>query len=330
LEDIGFGAPYGGDQGIFVVYGPASSDSDLDDADVKFIGHQSIYAGHGCAIGDVNGDDVADLLVGAYYTDEGGGFGSGAGYIKYGPVSGEYSLTGDADAVLVGATASSYTGRWLRAGGDHDGDGIGDIMIAAPYASTGAPSGGTVYMVYGPPDGEVDLASADGIYYSSVASAYLGENRTFAQGDIDGDGKDDAIVGGASYGSGGGTTVTYGPASGTIDVASTDIVITGATRSMGFGSGPSAEDIDADGFGDLLVGAPSESSAAGGTYLFWSMPSGTYTSADADAHLEGGSGDGAGYNTAFGDINGDGWRDLVIGAYSHGGFGAVYSVFNFQ
>ena len=331
LEDIGFGAPYGNPQGIFVVYGPAASDSDLADAEVQFTTSSSIYAGHGCAIGDISGDGIADLLVGAYYTNEGGGPASGAGYIKYGPVSGEYSLTDDADVVLIGSGASSYTGRWLRAGGDHNGDGIGDLMIAAPYASTGAPSGGTVYMVYGPPAAEVDLGSADGTYYSSSASSYLGENRTFAQGDIDGDGMAEAIVGSTSYsGSTGFMTVTYGPAAGDVDVTGTDIVIQGDSRSMAFGSGPSAADLDDDGQGELLVGAYASSGGAGNAYLFWSPAAGTYVASDADATFAGDSGDAAGMNSGMGDLNGDGWTDLAIGAYTHGGMGAVYAMFNFQ
>ncbi len=332
LEDVGFGAPYGGTQGIVVVMGPADQDTTLEnDFGVEFVGHQAIYAGHGCDIGDVTGDGVEDLVVGAYYTDEGGGFASGAGYIKYGPVSGSYDLTEDADGVIIGPDASSYMGRWVRAGGDHDGDGIGDILIAAPYASTGAPSGGTVYLIYGPAEGSIDTATdADGYVYSSSASSYLGEGRTFAQGDVDGDGLADAVVGGYSYGGGTGImSVVYGPAAGGTDVSSGDIVITGSRGSY-FGMGPSAGDLDNDGAAELLIGA-SASGSGGEAYLFWSPASGTYDNTDADATFEGDSGDGAGSNTALGDLDDNGNLDLLIGASNHGGAygGGVYGMLTF-
>jgi len=333
LEDVGFGAPYGGTQGLVVVFGPADQDTALeDDYGAEFVGHQAIYAGHGCDIGDVTGDGVDDLVVGAYYTDEGGGFGSGAGYIKYGPVSGSYSLTEDAEGVIIGPDASSYLGRWVRAGGDHDGDGIGDILIAAPYASTGAPSGGTVYIVSGPAQGSVDVnTDAAGYVYSSSAASYLGEGRTFAQGDVNGDGLSDAVVGGYSYGGGAGImSVVYGPGTGGTDVASGDIVITGSRGSY-FGMGPSAGDLDNDGAAELLIGASAASGSAGEAYLFWSPAPGTYDRSDADATFEGDSADGAGSNTAMGDLDDNGNLDLLIGASTHaaGLEGGVYGMLTF-
>ena len=332
LEDIGFGSPYGSAGGMFVTYGPADTFSNIgDDYDAWVSIRYGLYGGHGCDIGDVSGDGIADMIVGAYRADEGGGYGSGAGYVKFGPVAGEYDAETESDAILVGESANGYLGRWAEAGGDHDGDGVGDVMIAAPYVNSGAPAGGTVYIVYGPPSGSIDVASADGQVYSSVASTYLGEGRTFVQGDVNGDGLDDAVVGSTSYtGSKGIMSVLYGPSSGSIDVVSGDIVISGASSSMAFGSGPSAEDADNDGTGDLLIGAQSESGGAGGVYIFWGPVAGSYTTADADAHLKGVSNESAGSSGAWADFNGDGWKDAVVGAYRHDGAGGVYAMFNFQ
>jgi hypothetical protein len=332
LVDLGFGAPYGSSAGFFVVYGPADTDTDLtNDYDVWFEAQSGLYAGHGGDMGDVNGDGVGDIVLGAYAANEGGGMYSGAGYVLFGPLSGDYS-TDDSDAVLIGESPSSYTGRWVRAGGDHNGDGIGDILIAAPYASYGAASGGAVYLVYGPPDGDIDLGSADGTIYSGSGGAYLGEGRTFAQGDVDGDGYDDAAVGSYSYGGAKGLmSVVYGPASGDTDVTSADIVITGTTASSYFGCSPAVADMDEDGVGDLLVGASAAGGGTGTAYLFWSPGSGSYSPSDADATFEGGGGDSAGWQTAIGDLNGDGWLEIIVGAYGHtGSKGAFYAIYNYQ
>lgn len=331
LEDIGFGAPYSTDAGMFVIYGPADVETDLgQDYDAYLRIQYGLYGGHGGDIGDVSGDGVADMVVGAYRANEGGGDGSGAGYVKFGPVSGEYSID-DCDAVLAGESPNAYLGRWAEVGGDHDGDGIGDIMIAAPYANKGAPASGAVYLVYGPPSGTIALSGADATFVSTYASTYLGENRTFVQGDVDGDGLDDATVGGTYYGGNTGImSVMFSPSVGEVDITTGDIVITGASAGMAFGWGPSAEDADADGKGDLLIGAASESGGAGGVYVFWGLAAGTYSSADADAHLMGASGDNAGTGNAWADMNQDGLLDAVIGAYNVDGHGGVYTMYNFQ
>ena len=331
LEDLGFGAPYGSMEGMVIVYGPAATNTALaDDYDAWVSVHPGSYGGHGGDIGDVSGDGIADVIVGAYAVNEGGGAYSGAGYVKFGPLEGEYDAQDDSDAILIGAEPSSYTGRWVEAGGDHNGDGIGDILIASPYASVSAPSGGAVYLVYGPPSGSIDLASADGTISSATAGTYLGENRTFVQGDIDGDGLCDAVVGSTNYlGSTGISSVIYGPASGSHEVGTADIVITGASGGMGFGAGPSAMDADGDGAGDLLIGAPAASSA-GGAYVFWGLASGNYTTADADAFLFGSPTDYVGITNVWADINGDGTGDAVTAAYLLHGFGGAYALLNVQ
>lgn len=332
LQDLGFGAPYGSAGGWYVVAGPASTSTALDtDYDAYISAPYAQYGGHGGDMGDVTGDGIGDVLVGVYGANEGAGATSGAAYLVPGPLAGDYVNTTDAITVLAGENAYDYFGRFAEIGGDHDGDGIGDMLVAAPYADGSAPAGGVVYLVYGPGSGTINMADADGAITTSAANSYLGEARTMVQGDVDGDGLADAVVGSTYYsGYTGFLAVILGPAEGVSDVVTAPITIEGATRGVATGSSPSVADADDDGRGDVLFGASQASSGAGQSYLFWSPAAGAYTTADADATFTGDTGDAAGISNVWADFNGDGWEDVFMGAYLSGGKGAVYGVFNFQ
>jgi hypothetical protein len=334
IADAGIGAPHagtGGD-GLYVVLGPITADSRLEDADIHLRAFQDTFAGHGSDLADVDGDGIADAVMGAYAEGRAGRT-SGTVYVEYGPLaSGETDLAFRADAVLVGVEGD-YAGRILRAGGDLDGDGIGDILIQAPFSSVTAPSAGTIYVVYGPPSGELDLADADG--------RLLGENPgetagTFLeQGDVDGDGLADALVGTSSAMAGGVVQVVYGPASGDIGLGTADIIVRGDGSEQYIGSSVAVDDIDGDGKGDLLVGASfdgTRATGAGAAYLFWGPGSGAYAVMDADASFIGEAEyDLAGQGVALGDIDGDGVGEILIGAPGDddGGIaaGAIYAYY---
>jgi hypothetical protein len=239
--------------------------------------------------------------------------------VKYGPLDASSSsrdLASDADAELIGEEPSNYTGRVVRGGLDIDGDGIGDLIAPAPYASVaGPPTSGAVYVVYGPPAGDIDLGSADGRLLGEGAGDYAG--WADALGDVNGDGLADVIVG--SDNSSGGRTagaayVVFGPASGDVDLGSADIIIRGDTTGQEAGSGVAAGDVDGDGAADVLVGGTGDGSGAGAAWLFFSPAAGTYSVADADAVFHGETGSGAGQGVALGDLNGDGTADVVVGA----------------
>ncbi len=319
LEDVWIGAPHSSTGANYLFYGPVTDDVNLVEADVQAIGPTNTEFGHGSDLADFNGDGIADMLVGAY---EDLGM-AGAVYIEYGPFSATEDLVGSADAVLTGVAPRDETGRVLRAGADMNGDGINDMLAPAIMNDTGAIDGGCIFVVHGPVSGTMSLSGADGVLVGETTRDYAGE--ALAQGDVDGDGLADALVASydnSSYGNAGAAYLVLGPATGTTGLNSAQAIVRGSANSEMCGAGLSLGDVDGDGFADLAVGAPGASSVApwgGAVYFFQGPLSGSFTGADAQATLWGGAAwESVGQGVYFGDLNGDTWLDLAVGAPGEG------------
>ncbi|MDP2310706.1 MAG: MopE-related protein [Pseudomonadota bacterium] len=318
FDDVAVGAPDGTDK-EWIMFGPITGNVELLASEIVYEGVTNSEAGHGSDLADVNGDGVDDAIIGAY-EDATGGYAAGSIFIDYGPISaGTYDLRADTDAQLIGDIPSAYAGRYIRAGEDVDGDGLGDILAAAPYASLAGPYSGAAYVVYGGVTGDLDLASADGILHGEGPGDYAGEE--LALGDVDGDGLADVILGsynarGGSYA--GAAYVVLGPASGTTELSGADVIIRGDSAGQYVGLGLAVSDLDDDGAGDLLLAATGDAtsgSASGSVYLFYGALSGTVTLADAGAlYLGEAAADDVGQGLVIGDFDGDGAGDLAIGA----------------
>ena len=186
------------------------------------------------------------------------------------------------------------------------------------------------------PSGEVDLSSADAWLQGTVLNDDFG--FAVATADFNGDGVDDAIVGGRN-------TDPDGSASGSVYVIDGSVTgdVEGETRAwfVGEGSGSYSRvgwsvagvpDMNGDGYDELLVGAPQDSTAgdeAGGAYLLMGPTSGRAPVADAGLFLAGAqAGDRAGYSVAAGEWTGDGVTDVAVGTQKEGtggtNAGAVY------
>ncbi len=314
-------------------------------APVTYIGEaQGNYAGRAVAsAGDVDGDGLGDLLVGAPHNDDGGNF-AGKAYLLLGaslPASGSYSI-GDADASFVGESSNDLAGWTVASAGDIDGDGLDDLLIGAYGNSQGAQNAGKTYVFRGATvgnGGEFPLSDAD------ASLIGFGENTCSASalapaGDVDGDGLGDVLVGapndshngdqagktylvlGASMLGGGAQSLAYAQAS-----------FVGESQYDNSGwAVASAGDVDGDGLDDLLVGAPEAGAngmSSGAAYLVLGSTAsagGAHTLANVHARLAGESSqDRAGYSVASaGDVDGDGLADVLVGAYRAGGGANAY------
>ena len=103
--------------------------------------------------GDVNGDGLDDLIIGARRADPNGRNYAGASYVVFGTDRGfpqTIDLATDADVIIEGAATNDYAGHSVSGAGDVNGDGIDDILIGADYASpNGRTYAGASYVVFG-------------------------------------------------------------------------------------------------------------------------------------------------------------------------------------
>ncbi len=343
------------DQG-FIIQGDAAGDQ----------------AGHSVSsAGDVNGDGFHDLIVGAFRGDDGGNdageayvvFGSGTGFGT--SVGGRQvidldSLTATQGFIIQGDTAFDQAGASVSSAGDVNGDGFDDLIVGAPYVDNGSGYAGEAYVVlgsgtgFGTPVGDrqvIDLttltATQGFIILGETNDGRAGRSVSSA-GDVNGDGFDDVIVGAplgySASGKAGEAYVVFGSGSGfgtavagrqvidlTTLIADEGFIIQGDRAYVRAGySVSSAGDVNGDGFEDLIVGVPSGNGQVGEAYVVFGSGTGFGTSVGGRQVIDLASltatqgfiiqGDtafdqaGASVSSA-GDVNGDGFDDLIVGAF---------------
>ena len=265
--------------------------------------------------GDVDADGYDDVVIGASGEDSD----RGAAYVIYGTSTGP-ALASEQRLTASSRASQDYFGGRVDGGGDFDGDGYADIAVAAYLADRSASASGAAYAYYGSATG-IDSTREQELYASDGA---VGDEFGFSvssRGDVDGDGYADLAVGARRDNSGRGAAyVYYGSSTGLVVSSEQKITASDASSSDYFGVNLSASgDVDGDGYDDLVVGATHQDDDAynGGTlYVYYGTASGLDTSTEQELRPAGlGSSDYLGAAvSADGDVDGDGYDDVVAGA----------------
>jgi hypothetical protein len=297
------------------------------------------------AAGDVNGDGFADFLIGVPFADNNGN-NAGETWLVFGKAGGwaNFSL----NAAVSAGTAVRFVGSdgsqsgWAAANaGDVNGDGFPDFLIGAPFGN----NGGEAWLVFGKAGGwtsltlDPSLPDTTAVRFTGIGPNDFTGWSVAALGDVNGDRLPDFAIGApfAAYNgvNSGSLFVVYGRGG-----AWTDTDLSGATRIDGLvGSqlGRSVSgvgDVNGDGYGDFVVGAPYEDSngtGSGSAWLVFGKPGGIGNLTLSDATPSSTAvrliGPGANANagwaiSAAGDVNGDGIADFAVTAPQAGLSGA--------
>src|SRR5947207_404657 len=176
--------------------------------------------------GDVNGDGIPDLIIGAPSNDAVAGF-AGRAYLFYGPLTGNIDAA-SADAIITGSFANESFGASVASAGDMNGDGVNDLIVGAPRFPLNGTDTGRAYIFYGPIAGSMIATQADAIIFGEDLDDDFGVSVDRA-GDVNGDGVDDVIVGADQlFNEGTGKAyVFYGPLAGDIQAADAGAIMVG-------------------------------------------------------------------------------------------------------
>ncbi len=231
--------------------------------------------------GDINGDNITDLVLGAASVNS-----NGTAYVIFGSRGGFLSsfnlnnLNGNNGFMVPGIASRDGLGNSVSTAGDINGDNIADLVLGARYANSDY---GTAYVIFGSRGGFVspfnltNLNGSNGFMVPGIASfGFLGNSVSMA-GDINGDNITDLVLGAFGANSGGTAYVIFGGREGFVSPfnlnnlnGNNGFTVPGITSGGQLGvSVSTAGDINGDNITDLVLGAPSANSGRHGLCHFW-------------------------------------------------------------
>jgi hypothetical protein len=304
--------------GAFIYYGSSSGLSlsanhilEVNQADANFGTSVS-------TAGDVNGDGYSDVIVGAQYFDNGES-NEGKVFVYFGSSTGP---TSSFNWTAEGNQIDAKFGSCVASAGDVNGDGYSDVIVGAFGFDNGQSDEGKAFLYFG---SALGLSSnSDWSFESNQANGQSGISVSTA-GDVNGDGYSDVIVGAHTYSNGqsaeGSAFLFHGSLIGLSLTPNWTGESNQAASQYGY-SVCTAGDVNGDGYSDVIVGAFAYSngqSNEGRAYVYNGSPSGLSSTASrileldqSDAYF------GVSVSTA-GDVNGDGYSEVIIGAHNYNG-----------
>ena len=226
-----------------------------EDAQATIRGTTGDWLGGALAgVGDLDGDGLDDIAIGATGVDGGDASRAGAVFFAYGPLDGE--LTTDGLSAVRG-DSTLFLGAGVASAGDVDGDGRPDVWVGATADDRGGDIAGSISLVPGPVEGDVQLSELGTVVLGAGADAKIGE--VFASGDVDGDAVPDLVIGDRWSESGapdGGAVHLVTAPSGVMSTADAQATWSGGSEDARLGATVAVGDLDLDGYDEIIVAAP--------------------------------------------------------------------------